>query len=49
MLGAIAKTTDWVELESLFTPIKHTFPGRIGDLNIQACKMGYELVKEVVI
>ena len=47
MLGAIAKVTDWVELESLFEPIRHTFPGRIGELNVEACKKGYELVEEV--
>ena len=46
MLGAIAKATDWIELESLFEPIKHTFPGRIGELNVEACKKGYELVEE---
>lgn len=46
MLGAIAKVTDWVELESLFEPIRHAFPGRIGELNIEACKKGYEIVKE---
>jgi len=46
MLGAIAKATDWIELESLFEPIKHTFPGRIGEINVEACKKGYEMVKE---
>ena len=45
LLGAIAKATDWVELDSLFDPIRHTFPGRIGELNIVACKKGYEGVK----
>jgi 2-oxoisovalerate ferredoxin oxidoreductase gamma subunit len=45
ILGAIAKATDWVKLESLFEPIKHTFPGRIGELNVDACKRGYEAVK----
>jgi pyruvate ferredoxin oxidoreductase gamma subunit len=47
MLGAIAKVTDWVKLESLFEPIRHTFPGRIGEINIEACKKGYEIVEEV--
>ena len=42
MLGAIAKATDWVELDSLFGPITHTFPGRIGELNVEACKRGYD-------
>lgn len=45
MMGAIAKATDWVELESLFEPIMHTFPGRIGELNVDACKRGYDAVE----
>jgi 2-oxoacid:acceptor oxidoreductase gamma subunit (pyruvate/2-ketoisovalerate family) len=45
ILGAIAKVTDWVELESLSGPITHTFPGRIGELNVQACRMGYDSVR----
>lgn len=47
MMGAIAKTTDWVKLDSLFDPIMHTFPGRIGELNIEACKRGYEATEVV--
>ena len=46
ILGAIAKATDWVDLESLFEPITHTFPGRIGELNIDACKKGYDSARE---
>lgn len=42
LMGAIAKATDWVKLESLYEPIMHTFPGRIGELNVEACKKGYE-------
>jgi 2-oxoisovalerate ferredoxin oxidoreductase gamma subunit len=42
ILGAIAKATDWVELDSLFGPITHAFPGRIGELNVEACKRGYD-------
>lgn len=45
ILGAIAKATDWVELESLFEPITHKFPGRIGELNVEASKRGYASVK----
>jgi pyruvate ferredoxin oxidoreductase gamma subunit len=45
MMGAIAKATDWVKLESLFEPITHTFPGRIGELNVEACKRGYDAVE----
>lgn len=42
LMGAIAKATDWVKIDSLFEPIMHTFPGRIGELNVEACKKGYE-------
>ena len=42
MMGAIAKATDWVKLESLYEPITHAFPGRIGELNVDACKKGYD-------
>ncbi len=42
ILGAIAKATDWVKLESLFGLITHKFPGRIGELNVDACKRGHE-------
>ncbi|MCW4012740.1 MAG: 2-oxoacid:acceptor oxidoreductase family protein [Candidatus Bathyarchaeota archaeon] len=45
MMGAIAKATDWVKLDSLIEPIKHTFPGRIGELNVEACKRGYDAVE----
>ena len=41
LMGAIAKATDWVKLENLFEPIMHAFPGRIGELNVEACKKGY--------
>ncbi|MBT3284142.1 pyruvate ferredoxin oxidoreductase [Candidatus Bathyarchaeota archaeon] len=45
LMGAIAKATDWVKLDSLFDPIMHTFPGRIGELNVEACKKGYAAVE----
>ncbi len=45
ILGAIAKATDWVELESLLEPIRYTFPGRIGELNVGACRRGYDSVR----
>jgi pyruvate ferredoxin oxidoreductase gamma subunit len=44
-MGAIAKATAWVKLDSLIDPIKHTFPGRIGELNMEACKRGYDAVE----
>ncbi|MGQ9679801.1 MAG: 2-oxoacid:acceptor oxidoreductase family protein [Candidatus Bathyarchaeia archaeon] len=45
MLGAVSKATGWVKLESLSTPIKHMFPGRIGETNFEACTRGYNAVK----
>jgi 2-oxoisovalerate ferredoxin oxidoreductase gamma subunit len=45
ILGAIARATEWVSLESLRDPIMHTFPGRIGELNVGACKRGYDAVR----
>jgi 2-oxoisovalerate/pyruvate ferredoxin oxidoreductase gamma subunit len=46
MLGAIAKASGWVKLESLTEPIKHQLPGKVGELNIKACQRGWEAVKE---
>jgi 2-oxoacid:acceptor oxidoreductase gamma subunit (pyruvate/2-ketoisovalerate family) len=46
MLGAIAKATGWVTLESLFEPIKRQLPGKVGELNVRACQRGWEAVKE---
>jgi len=45
LMGAIAKATDWVKLENLFEPIMHAFPGRIGELNVEACKKGYAVAE----
>jgi len=42
MMGAVARATDWVQLGSLYEPIMHAFPGRVGELNVEACKKGYE-------
>jgi len=45
MLGALSRVTGWVKLESLFEAIKKTFPGRIGERNVIAARMGYDRVK----
>ncbi|MBS7637693.1 2-oxoacid:acceptor oxidoreductase family protein, partial [Candidatus Bathyarchaeota archaeon] len=45
MLGAISRATGWVGLKSLEEPIKRMFPGRTGELNIEACMRGYERVR----
>lgn len=45
MLGAISAATGLVKLESLKEPIKSRFPGRLGERNIEAAKLGYEKVR----
>jgi Pyruvate/2-oxoacid:ferredoxin oxidoreductase gamma subunit len=45
MLGAIARATGCVKLESLSEPIKHSLPGKVGDLNIVAAKKGWDAMK----
>ena len=45
MLGAVSKTTGWVKMESLTGPIKHLFPGKQGDVNVDACARGYKAAK----
>lgn len=45
MLGAISAATGVVKLESLVEPIMTRFPGRIGERNVEAAKLGYENVK----
>jgi 2-oxoacid:acceptor oxidoreductase gamma subunit (pyruvate/2-ketoisovalerate family) len=47
ILGAVSKSTGWVKLESLIDTIKHTWSGRIGELNVEACTRGYEAVRTV--
>ncbi|OGD47190.1 hypothetical protein A3K69_02840 [Candidatus Bathyarchaeota archaeon RBG_16_57_9] len=44
MLGAVAKSTGWVKLESLTEPIRHAL-GRLGDQNVAACRRGYDAVE----
>jgi len=45
MLGAVSRATGWVKLESLFGSMRHMFPGRIGEFNVEACSRGYETVQ----
>lgn len=45
LMGAVSKTTNWVKLESLFDSIRHTFPGKIGELNVKACQRGHDQVE----
>lgn len=45
ILGAFAKVTGLLKVESLEKAIKKYFPGRLGDMNIAAVKRSYEEVK----
>ena len=45
MLGAFAKVTGEVTLDSIVNMTKDTFPGKIGEKNAEATKIAYEKVK----
>jgi 2-oxoacid:acceptor oxidoreductase gamma subunit (pyruvate/2-ketoisovalerate family) len=45
MLGALAKTTNWVKLESLSKAIELKWSGRIAESNINAIKEAYAATK----
>jgi pyruvate ferredoxin oxidoreductase gamma subunit len=45
ILGAFAKITGVVKVESIEKAIKKNFPGRLGEMNIAAVKRSYEEVK----
>ncbi len=45
MLGAFAKVTGIVSLDSLVKVTKETFPGKIGEKNAEAVKIAYEQTK----
>jgi pyruvate ferredoxin oxidoreductase gamma subunit/2-oxoisovalerate ferredoxin oxidoreductase gamma subunit len=42
MLGALAKTTDWVQIESLREAIKTKWTGKLVDSNIKAIEEAYK-------
>lgn len=48
ILGAFAKVTGMVTLESLEEAIKDQWPGRIAEMNINAIKMAYDQANEPV-
>ena len=43
ILGYFAKKTQIVSIESLLEVIGETFPGKIGELNVEATKKAYEI------
>ncbi len=45
MLGAISASTGLIKIESLSEPIMSRFPGRMGERNVEATKIGYEKVR----
>jgi pyruvate ferredoxin oxidoreductase gamma subunit/2-oxoisovalerate ferredoxin oxidoreductase gamma subunit len=49
MLGALAKTTGWVKVDSLADAIRHQWSGRIAEANVNAIQMAFDAteVKEV--
>ena len=49
MLGALAKTTGWVKVDSLANAIRHQWRGRIAEANVNAIQMAFDAteVKEV--
>ena len=47
MLGALAKATGLVSIESVMQEIKEYWPGRIGEANARAAELAYSRVKKV--
>jgi len=45
MLGAIAKVTGWVELDSVVSSLEMYFKGKAGERNVQAARRGYDSVR----
>jgi Pyruvate/2-oxoacid:ferredoxin oxidoreductase gamma subunit len=45
MLGAISAATGLIKLESLEEPIMSRFPGRLGERNVEATKLGHDKVR----
>ena len=43
ILGYFAKKTQAVSIDSLLEVIKETFPGKVGELNVEATKKAYEM------
>ena len=43
ILGYFAKKTQAVTIDSLLEVIKETFPGKVGELNVEATKKAYDM------
>lgn len=42
MLGAVARVTGWVHLDSILHVLKDSFPGRVLDKNLRCAQRGFE-------
>ena len=43
ILGYFAKKTNVVTIDSLLEVIKETFPGKVGELNVEATRKAYDM------
>jgi 2-oxoacid:acceptor oxidoreductase gamma subunit (pyruvate/2-ketoisovalerate family)/2-oxoacid:acceptor oxidoreductase delta subunit (pyruvate/2-ketoisovalerate family) len=48
ILGAFSKAVGWPKLESIEKAIMKQFPGRIGEMNVEAIRRSYKEVSDVV-
>ncbi|WP_373469093.1 2-oxoacid:acceptor oxidoreductase family protein [Acidianus infernus] len=46
MVGAIAKVTGMIKIDSVVEAIEEEFSGKLGELNAEAAKLGYEMVSK---
>ena len=46
LLGALAATTGVIKIDSVIEAIASKFPGKVGELNIQAAEAAYKLIKQ---
>ena len=46
LLGALAALTGLYKLESVSAAIRQRFPGKVGDMNVEAAQAAYEYVRE---
>lgn len=45
MMGAFARTTGWIELDSITAACREYWSGIIGEINARCAEMGYEQTK----
>lgn len=47
MLGALVRATNYVSIHAMVTAIKSKIPGKIGELNAEACKRAFEATAKI--